>query len=54
MVPTQARCRPRVSRLALGYFGLLGLAFLFVEILLIQQYILLTGNATTALAVFCL
>lgn len=34
-----------------AYFGLLGLAFLFVEIPLIQQYILLTGNATSALAV---
>jgi hypothetical protein len=33
----------------LGYFGLLGMAFLFVEIPLIQQYILLTGNATRSL-----
>ncbi len=35
----------------LGYFGLLGLAFLLVEIPLIQLYILLIGDATTALAV---
>ena len=50
-----SRRKPDVGRghrgWALGYFGLLGLAFLFVEIPLIQQYILLTGNATTALAV---
>ena len=35
----------------LGYFGLLGLAFLLVEIPLIQLYILLIGDATTAFAV---
>lgn len=34
-----------------AYFSLLGLAFLFVEIPLIQRYILLTGNPTAALAV---
>lgn len=34
-----------------GYFGLLGIAFLFVEIPLIQRYILLLGRPTTALAV---
>ena len=42
---------PGVRWWTLGYFGLLGMAFLFVEIPLIQQYILLTGNATRALAV---
>ena len=35
----------------LGYFGLLGVAFLFVEIPIIQRYILLVGQPTTALAV---
>lgn len=35
----------------LGYFGLLGLAFLLVEIPLVQLYILLIGDATTAFAV---
>ncbi len=35
----------------LGYFGLLGLGFLFVEIPLVQQYILLVGRPTTSLAV---
>ena len=34
-----------------GYFGLLGLAFLLVEIPLVQLYILLIGDATTAFAV---
>jgi hypothetical protein len=34
-----------------GYFGLLGLAFLFVEIPLIQQYILLVGRPTAAFGV---
>jgi len=34
----------------LGYFGLLGLAFLLVEIPLVQLYILLLGDATTAFA----
>ncbi len=34
-----------------GYFGLLGLAFLFVEIPVIQQYILLIGQPTSAFAV---
>ncbi|MEN8234652.1 MAG: hypothetical protein ABFR89_06980 [Actinomycetota bacterium] len=34
-----------------GYFGLLGLAFLLVEIPLIQLYILLVGDPTTAFAV---
>ncbi len=33
-----------------GYFGLLGLAFLLVEIPLVQLYILLIGDATTAFA----
>ena len=35
----------------LSYFGLLGLGFLFVEIPLVQQYILLVGRPTTSLAV---
>lgn len=35
----------------LGYFGMLGLAFLLVEIPLVQLYILLIGDATTAFAV---
>jgi hypothetical protein len=35
----------------LAYFGLLGIAFLFVEIPIVQQYILLVGRPTTALAV---
>jgi len=34
-----------------AYFGLLGLAFLMVEIPLVQHYILLVGRPTTALAV---
>ena len=34
-----------------AYFGLLGLAFLLVELPLVQQYILLMGRPTTALAV---
>ena len=33
-----------------AYFGLLGIAFLFVEIPLAQRYILLIGRPTTALA----
>ncbi len=35
----------------LGYFGLLGLGFLLVEIPIIQRYILLIGRPTTAVAV---
>jgi hypothetical protein len=42
---------PSVRWWTLGYFGLLGLAFLLVEIPLIQLYILLVGDATTAFAV---
>jgi len=34
-----------------GYFGLLGLAFLLVEIPIFQRYILILGRPTTALAV---
>ena len=33
-----------------AYFGLLGIAFLFVEMPLVQRYILLVGRPTTALA----
>ena len=36
---------------ALSYFGLLGVAFLFVEIPIIQRYILLVGRPTIAFAV---
>lgn len=36
---------------AVSYFGLLGVAFLFVEIPMIQQYILLLGRPTAAFAV---
>jgi hypothetical protein len=42
---------PSVGWWTLGYFGLLGLAFLLVEIPLVQLYILLIGDATTAFAV---
>jgi hypothetical protein len=34
-----------------GYFGLLGVAFMFIEIPLIQQYILLVGRPTAAFTV---
>lgn len=40
----------RVRWWTVGYFGLLGVAFLFVEIPLAQRYILLVGRPTTALA----
>jgi hypothetical protein len=39
---------------SLGYFGLLGVGFLFVEIPLMQRYILLVGRPTVALAVVLL
>ena len=42
---------PSLRWWALGYFGSLGLAFLLVEIPLIQLYILLIGDATSAFAV---
>ncbi len=46
------RARPPPARAwTLGYFGLLGVAFLFVEIPIIQRYILLIGQPTRALAV---
>lgn len=35
----------------IGYFGLLGIGFLFIELPLVQRYILLVGRPTTALAV---
>ena len=48
---TQAPLAPSVSRgRVLAYFGLLGIAFLFVEIPLIQRWILLLGHATYAFA----
>ena len=40
-----------LRRWALAYFGLLGIGFLFVEIPIVQQYILLVGRPTVALAV---
>ena len=42
---------PSIQWWTVGYFGALGLAFLLVEIPLIQLYILLVGDATTAFAV---
>lgn len=42
---------PGARSWTVGYFGSLGLAFLFVEIPLVQLYILLIGDATTAFAV---
>jgi hypothetical protein len=46
------RDRPPPARAwTLGYFGLLGVAFLFVEIPIIQRYILLIGQPPRALAV---
>lgn len=42
---------PLVQWWTVGYFGLLGLSFLLVEIPLVQLYILLIGDATTAFAV---
>ncbi len=47
--PTDAGAGGRLW--TVGYFGLLGLAFLLVEIPLVQRYILLVGRPTTALAV---
>ena len=47
----QADRNPVVSRgRVFAYFGLLGIAFLFVEIPLIQRWILLLGHATYAFA----
>ena len=49
--PRQADQNPAVPRgRVLAYFGLLGIAFLFVEIPLIQRWILLLGHATYAFA----
>lgn len=39
-----------LQRWTVAYFGLLGMAFLLVEIPLVQLYILLLGNPTTAFA----
>ncbi len=47
--PQTDRARLRIWTVA--YFGLLGIGFLFVEIPLVQQYILLVGRPTIALAV---
>jgi hypothetical protein len=43
--------RRRVRWWTLAYFGLLGIGFLFVEIPIVQQVILLVGRPTIALAV---
>lgn len=55
VAPLSARRKPatppHLRWWTLGYFGLLGIAFLFVEIPLIQQYILLIGQPATAFAV---
>jgi len=48
---TEPASPPGVRMWTVGYFGLLGLAFLLVEIPLVQLYILLVGDATTAFAV---
>ena len=49
--PRQADQNPAVPRgRVFAYFGLLGIAFLFVEIPLIQRWILLLGHATYAFA----
>ncbi|MDJ0665351.1 MAG: hypothetical protein QNJ75_12435, partial [Acidimicrobiia bacterium] len=45
------RAPHRLRWWVVGYFGMLGLAFLLVEIPLIQLYILLLGDPTTAFAV---
>jgi SAM-dependent methyltransferase len=47
---TKARRGPGLGW-TMGYFGLLGLAFLLVEIPIFQRYILVLGRPTTALAV---
>jgi hypothetical protein len=57
LLPLMAMRRHRRAQRTRGrwwtvaYFGLLGIGFLFVEIPLIQRYILLLGRPTTALAV---
>ncbi len=48
---TKAATPPRLRWWTVGYFGFLGVAFLFIEIPLIQQYILLIGQPATAFAV---
>lgn len=48
---SQTRVGARLRWWTVGYFGLLGLAFLFVEIPLVQRYILLIGRPATAFAV---
>ncbi len=45
------RAPGRVRWWTLGYFGLLGVAFMFVEIPLIQRYILLVGRPTISFTV---
>ena len=50
--PLMARARRGPGlRWTVGYFGLLGLAFLLIEIPIFQRYILVLGRPTTALAV---
>jgi spermidine synthase len=48
---TKASTPPRLRWWTVGYFGLIGIAFLFIEIPLIQQYILVIGQPATAFAV---
>ncbi len=47
----EARAGAPIRWWTVAYFGLLGLAFLFVEIPLLQRYILLIGRPATAFAV---
>jgi spermidine synthase len=46
----RALAHPRQSARLMGYFAALGLAFLMVEVALIQQYILVLGEPTRAIA----
>jgi len=51
---TGAPAPPGLRWWSLAYFGLLGIGFLFVEIPLMQRYILAVGHPTVALAVVLL
>lgn len=44
-------CEKAVLRKVLGYFGLIGMAFMFIEITLIQRFILFLGHPLYAFAV---
>ncbi|MDH3499477.1 MAG: hypothetical protein OEM97_05095 [Acidimicrobiia bacterium] len=50
-LPARHGRAPHTRWWTIGYFGLLGIGFLFVEIPLVQRFILLVGRPTTALAV---